>query len=140
MSLPRASCAYRGGLFEEMDLGALLARRPQVAIVDECAHSNVPGDGRNPRRRQDIETLLDDGIDMITTVLATADESMAKLNRPAENLLYLSRMAAGALTLDLRATSLEEVLPTALADVPDADVVDLEEIPAVLADPPLLER
>ncbi|MGW2776757.1 ATP-binding protein [Streptomyces olivaceoviridis] len=73
-------------------------------------------------------------------LLATADESMAKLNRLVENLLDLSRLEAGALTLDLRATSLEEVLPTALADVPDVDVVDLEEIPAVLADPPLLER
>ncbi|MFF9159969.1 ATP-binding protein [Streptomyces longwoodensis] len=73
-------------------------------------------------------------------LLATADESMAKLNRLVENLLDLSRLEAGALTLDLRATSLEEVLPTALADVPGVDMADVEKIPAVLADPPLLER
>ncbi|MFB8245788.1 ATP-binding protein [Streptomyces sp. NPDC055952] len=73
-------------------------------------------------------------------LLATADESMAKLNRLVENLLDLSRLEAGALTLDLRATSLEEVLPTALADTPGVDMADVEEIPAVLADPPLLER
>ncbi|MFJ9821605.1 ATP-binding protein [Streptomyces sp. NPDC101151] len=73
-------------------------------------------------------------------LLATADESMAKLNRLVENLLDLSRLEAGVLTLNLRATSLEEVLPTALADVPGVEVADTEAIPAVLADPPLLER
>lgn len=73
-------------------------------------------------------------------LLATADESMARLSRLVENLLDLSRLEAGALTLNLRATSLEEVLPMALADVPDVEVADVEEIPAVLADPPLLER
>ncbi|MFD8391655.1 ATP-binding protein [Streptomyces sp. NPDC059680] len=73
-------------------------------------------------------------------LLATADESMAKLNRLVENLLDLSRLEAGALTLNLRATSLEEVLPMALADVPAVEVADVEDIPAVLADPPLLER
>ncbi|MFE1308658.1 ATP-binding protein [Streptomyces sp. NPDC058755] len=73
-------------------------------------------------------------------LLATADESMAKLNRLVENILDLSRLEAGALTLNLRATSLEEVLPTALADVPGVEVADTEAIPAVLADPPLLER
>ncbi|AEY87675.1 two-component system sensory histidine kinase [Streptomyces hygroscopicus subsp. jinggangensis 5008] len=87
-------------------------------------------------RSRDIEFPPEDRDEL----LATADESMAKLNRLVENLFDLSRLEAGALTLDLRATSLEEVLPTALADVPDVDVVDLEEIPAVLADPPLLER
>ncbi|MEU1199592.1 ATP-binding protein [Streptomyces sp. NPDC005813] len=66
--LPRTSCAHRGGQFEEMDLGAVLERRPQVAIVDEFAHSNVPGGGRNPKRWQDIEILLDSGIDVITAL------------------------------------------------------------------------
>ncbi|MEU9993745.1 histidine kinase, partial [Streptomyces sp. NPDC048045] len=50
--VPRTRCAYRGGGFEEMDLAAVLDRRPEVAIVDEFAHSNVPGDGRNPKRWQ----------------------------------------------------------------------------------------
>ncbi|MEU6668700.1 ATP-binding protein [Streptomyces sp. NPDC046727] len=66
--VPRASCTYRGGGFQEMDLGAVLARRPQVAIVDEFAHSNVPGEGRNPKRRQDVEELLAAGIDVITAL------------------------------------------------------------------------
>ncbi|MGW3030825.1 ATP-binding protein [Streptomyces sp. NPDC001178] len=67
-TVPRLSCTYRGGRFEEMDLAAVLARRPQVVIVDEFAHSNVPGDGRNPKRWQDIEALLDAGVDVITAL------------------------------------------------------------------------
>jgi two-component system sensor histidine kinase KdpD len=51
-----------------MDLAAVLARRPQVAIVDEFAHSNVPGGGRNAKRWQDIETLLGAGIDVVTAL------------------------------------------------------------------------
>ncbi|MGW7817652.1 ATP-binding protein [Streptomyces puniciscabiei] len=87
-------------------------------------------------RSQDVEFTPDDRDEL----LATADESMAKLNRLVENLLDLSRLEAGALTLNLRPTSLDEVLPMALADVPEAEVADVEETPAVLADPPLLER
>ncbi|MFD8985754.1 sensor histidine kinase, partial [Streptomyces sp. NPDC059564] len=77
-------------------------------------------------------------------LLATADESMARLNRLVENLLDMSRLQAGALKLELRATDLMEVLPAALDGLPpDAPAVDsrsLEQAPAVLADPPLLER
>ncbi|MFE0516511.1 sensor histidine kinase, partial [Streptomyces sp. NPDC058964] len=87
-------------------------------------------------RSRDVEFSAADRDEL----LATADESMAKLNRLVENLLDLSRLEAGALTLNLRPTSLEEVLPMALADVPGVEVADVEEIPAVLTDPPLLER
>ncbi|MFD5569158.1 ATP-binding protein [Streptomyces cadmiisoli] len=66
--VPRLGCAYRGGRFEEMDLPAVLARGPQIALVDELAHSNVPGGGRNPKRWQDVEELLAAGIDVITAV------------------------------------------------------------------------
>ncbi|MEV6483092.1 ATP-binding protein [Streptomyces sp. NPDC051576] len=87
-------------------------------------------------RSRDVEFSPEDRDEL----LATADESMAKLNRLVENLLDLSRLEAGALTLNLRPTSLEEVLPMALADVPGVDVVGVEAIPPVLVDPPLLER
>ncbi|MER5545266.1 ATP-binding protein [Streptomyces sp. NPDC001127] len=87
-------------------------------------------------RSRDVAFTVEDRDEL----LATADESMAKLNRLVENLLDLSRLEAGALTLNLRATTLEEVLPMALADVPDVRVTDMEGIPEVLADPPLLER
>ncbi|GAA0442144.1 hypothetical protein GCM10010361_02630 [Streptomyces olivaceiscleroticus] len=66
--LPRKRCAYGGGAFTELNLDALLARRPQVALVDEFAHTNVPGSGRNAKRWQDVEQLLAAGIDVITPV------------------------------------------------------------------------
>ncbi|WP_406089978.1 ATP-binding protein [Kitasatospora purpeofusca] len=65
--VPGLHRAYRDTDFEEMDLDALLARRPTVALVDELAHTNVPG-GRHGKRWQDVEELLDAGTDVITTV------------------------------------------------------------------------
>lgn len=58
---------YRGARFTEMDTDAVLARAPQVALVDELAHTNVPG-SRHAKRYQDVDRLLDAGIDVITTV------------------------------------------------------------------------
>jgi two-component system, OmpR family, sensor histidine kinase KdpD len=63
----RRQVSYRGAVFEEMDVDAVLARRPAQALVDELAHTNVPGSG-NEKRWQDIEQLLEAGIDVITTV------------------------------------------------------------------------
>ncbi len=65
--LPRARLGHRGATFEEMDLDGLLTRRPSVALVDELAHTNVPG-SRHEKRWQDIDELLDAGIDVISTV------------------------------------------------------------------------
>jgi two-component system sensor histidine kinase KdpD len=63
----RRAIEYRGATFTEMDVDAVLARRPKVALVDELAHTNVPG-SRNQKRWQDIEELLAAGIDVISTV------------------------------------------------------------------------
>ncbi|MFK0001726.1 DUF4118 domain-containing protein [Paenarthrobacter sp. NPDC090522] len=65
--LPSKAMDYRGTSFEELDVDAVLARRPHTAVVDEYAHSNVPG-SRNPKRWQDVEQLLDAGIDVLSTV------------------------------------------------------------------------
>ncbi|WP_328874280.1 sensor histidine kinase KdpD [Streptomyces sp. NBC_00287] len=65
--IPRRELAYRGSAFTEMDVDAVLARRPRVALVDELAHTNVPG-SRNAKRWQDVEELLAAGIDVISTV------------------------------------------------------------------------
>lgn len=73
--VPRAKVGYRGTTLEEMDLAAVLARRPQVALVDELAHTNAPG-SRNEKRWQDIEELLDAGITVITTVNVQHLESL----------------------------------------------------------------
>jgi two-component system, OmpR family, sensor histidine kinase KdpD len=65
--LPRKELSYRDASFTEMDVDAVLARRPEVVLVDELAHTNVPG-SRHVKRWQDIETLLDAGITVLTTV------------------------------------------------------------------------
>ncbi|MEU3839711.1 sensor histidine kinase KdpD [Streptomyces sp. NPDC028635] len=66
-TVPRRELEHRGARFTEMDVGAVLARRPQVALVDELAHTNVPG-SRNAKRWQDVEELLAAGIDVVSTV------------------------------------------------------------------------
>jgi two-component system, OmpR family, sensor histidine kinase KdpD len=65
--VPRRVVSYRDTSLTEMDVDAVLARRPEVALVDELAHTNAPG-SRHEKRWQDIEELLDAGIDVITTL------------------------------------------------------------------------
>src|SRR5690348_10693789 len=65
--VPRKKLEYRGAVFQEMDVAAVLARHPEIALVDEFAHTNVPG-SRNEKRWQDVEELLDAGIDVISAV------------------------------------------------------------------------
>jgi two-component system, OmpR family, sensor histidine kinase KdpD len=75
--VPRREVDYRGSHLEEMDLDAVLSRRPQVVLVDELAHTNVPGSGRNGKRWQDVQEILAAGIDVITTVNIQHLESIA---------------------------------------------------------------
>ena len=75
--VPRQVVEYRGARFEEMDLDAVLARHPKVALVDELAHTNVPGSGRHAKRWEDVLELLDAGIDVITTLNIQHVESLA---------------------------------------------------------------
>src|SRR5690349_18493220 len=61
--LPRRTMTYRGATFTELDVDAVIARAPTVALIDELAHTNVPG-SRNVKRWQDIDEVLDAGIDV----------------------------------------------------------------------------
>jgi two-component system, OmpR family, sensor histidine kinase KdpD len=79
-TVPRRRVSYRGADFTEMDLDAVLARHPQVALVDELAHTNVPG-CRNAKRWQDVDELLDTGIDVITTLNIQHLESLKDVTR-----------------------------------------------------------
>src|SRR6185437_6303834 len=73
--VPRRRVEYKGQLFEEMDLDAIIARRPQIALVDELAHTNVDG-SRHPKRYLDVEEILGRGIDVYTTVNIQHIESL----------------------------------------------------------------
>jgi two-component system sensor histidine kinase KdpD len=76
--VPRRTKTYHGRTCEEMDVDAILARHPQVVLVDELAHTNLPG-GRHGKRWQDVEELLNAGIDVITTVNVQAIEGVKDL-------------------------------------------------------------
>ncbi len=73
--IPQNKIEYRGNVFEEMDLEAVIARRPAVAIVDELAHTNIEG-SKNEKRYQDVQELLDNGISVIAAVNIQHIESL----------------------------------------------------------------
>ncbi len=75
--IPRRRVEYRGTSFEEMDTDAVIARRPAVALVDELAHTNVPGSGPHEKRWQDVLQILESGIAVISTVNVQHLESIA---------------------------------------------------------------
>jgi len=76
--VPRRRVEYRGVMLQEMDLDAVLARRPRLAIVDELAHTNVP-ESRHPKRYQDVEELIEAGIDVYTTLNVQHIESLRNI-------------------------------------------------------------
>lgn len=106
-ALPRRSIEYRGRTFEEFDLDAAVARAPSVCLVDELAHSNVPG-SRHEKRWQDIEEIRDAGIDVWTT-----------LN--IQHLASLNDVVAGITGVVVR-----ETVPDAVLD--EADALELVDV------------
>lgn len=78
--IPRRMIAYKGKELEEMDLPAILKRKPEIVLVDELAHTNVPG-AKNEKRYQDVEDILDAGISVMTTVNIQHFESVQEIVR-----------------------------------------------------------
>src|SRR5579864_6211316 len=114
--VPRRHIEYRGVTLEEMDLDALLARRPTVALVDELAHTNAPG-SRNGKRYQDVEELLWAGINVISTLNIQHLESLYDLVERATGVKvkeripdYVLNMADQLVNVDLSAEDLRERL------------------------------
>jgi two-component system sensor histidine kinase KdpD len=75
-AVPRRKMDYKGTVFEEMDIDAILARRPQVVLVDELAHTNIPG-SKHRKRYEDVLELLDAKVDVLSTVNIQHIESIA---------------------------------------------------------------
>jgi two-component system sensor histidine kinase KdpD len=114
--VPKRQIEYRGVVLEELDLDALLARKPTVALVDELAHSNAPG-SRNAKRYQDIEELLRAGINVITTLNIQHLESLYDVVEQATGVKvkeripdYVLGMADQLVNVDLPAEDLRERL------------------------------
>lgn len=79
-AVPRKRIEYKGTVFEEMDVDAILARKPEVALVDELAHTNIPG-SRHRKRYEDIQDLLAANIDVVSTLNIQHIESIAPVVR-----------------------------------------------------------
>ncbi len=114
-AIPRRRAEYRGVPFTEMDLDAVLGRRPQLALVDELAHTNVPG-SRHPKRYQDVLELLAAGVDVFTTLNVQHLESCAEAVH------------------QITGVPIRETLPDSVLDDAEFELVDLppEELRARL--------
>ncbi|MCC7377059.1 MAG: sensor histidine kinase KdpD [Verrucomicrobiales bacterium] len=104
--LPRRCIEYRGVRLEEFDLDAALDRRPELVLVDELAHTNVPG-SRHPKRWHDVQELLDAGIDVFTTLNVQHVESRADTVR------------------QITGTDIRETVPDSVLDGAVLELVDL---------------
>src|ERR1700712_626312 len=102
--VPRRVLVHRDRPFEEMDLAAVLARRPEVALVDELAHTNVPG-STHEKRWQDVEVLLDAGIDVISTLnvqhLESLNDVVERITGAAQRETVPDRVARAADQVEL---------------------------------------
>jgi two-component system, OmpR family, sensor histidine kinase KdpD len=130
--VPRKRIEYRGATLEEMDIDAVLARRPQVALVDELAHTNAPG-SRNEKRWQDVEELLDAGIFVIGTLNIQHLES---LNDVVEEITGVKQQETIPDAVVRRADELQlvDLTPIALRNrLARGDVYPPERIDAALA-------
>ena len=105
-ALPRKSIEHRGVLLSELDVDAVLARKPKLALVDELAHSNAPG-SRHPKRYQDILELLDAGIDVYTTLNVQHVESRAQTVE------------------EITGSTMHETVPDSILDQADIELIDI---------------
>src|SRR5438445_2761645 len=131
--VPRQRTEYRGVLVEEMDLNAVLRRKPQVAIVDEIPHTNAPG-SRNRKRYQDVLALLDAGINVIGALNAHHPESLNRLLERATSVAVREtvpdsflKQADQVVNLDLAVEDLQERLRS-------GKIYATEQIPWALED------
>jgi two-component system sensor histidine kinase KdpD len=116
--VPRRKVEYRGVVLEEMDLDAVLKRRPTVVLVDELAHTNAPG-GRHGKRYQDVEELLRSGISVITTMNVQHLESLYEMVERFTGVKvkervpdYVLAQAHQVVNVDLPAEDLQERMRT----------------------------
>jgi two-component system sensor histidine kinase KdpD len=111
--IPRRALEYRSRTFEEMDLDAILARRPQLVLVDELAHTNIPG-SRHPKRYLDVEELLAAGVDVYTTVniqhLESLNDTIAQITGTRVRETIPDRILDCASEVELVDLSSEELL------------------------------
>jgi two-component system sensor histidine kinase KdpD len=111
--IPRRAVDYRGATLSEMDVDAALARQPQLALVDELAHSNAPG-SRHPKRHQDVEDLLASGIDVYTTLNIQHLESLNDI---------VAQITGVVVRETIPDSVIDQAMEIRLVDLPPAELV-----------------
>jgi len=104
--IPRKIIEHRGVTLSEMDVDAVLARKPKLALVDELAHTNAPG-SRHPKRYQDVLELLDAGIDVYTSLNVQHVESRAQTVE------------------QITGSTMHETVPDSVLDMADIELIDI---------------
>ena len=124
-TVPRRKIEYKGTWFEEMDVDAILKRRPQVVIVDELAHTNIPG-SRNRKRYEDVQDLLAAQIDVLTTLNIQHLDSIAPIVRSITGVVvretlpdWVLQTAGETVMVDLTAEALQNRLRRGVVYHPD---------------------
>lgn len=102
--VPRVALDYKGTLFQEMDVDAILARKPQVALIDELAHTNVEG-SHFTKCYEDVFALIDARIDVLTTVNIQHIESMTPRGQSLTGILVRETVRTGSWTAPMRSSS-----------------------------------
>jgi two-component system sensor histidine kinase KdpD len=130
--VPRRRIDYRGVFLEEMDLDGIIQRRPQVALVDELAHTNVPG-SQHGRRWRDVGALLDEGINIITTMNVQHLESLNDVIQQTLGVTvretvpdWVVMSADQVINLDISAEDLQQRLR-------EGKIYPLDRVPSALA-------
>src|SRR5271168_2090388 len=131
-TVPRSKMEYKGTVFEEMDIDAVLARRPAVALVDELAHTNIPG-SRHRKRYEDVLELLDAKIDVLSTVNIQHIESVAPTVRAITGILIRETVPDWVLRLSDE-TVMVDLTPEALQNrMRRGDIYKKEKVEQSLA-------
>ena len=129
--IPRRKILYKGVAMEEMDLSAALARKPQVVLVDELAHTNAPG-SRNVKRWQDVENLLAAGIAVFTTVNVQHIESVSDVVEKATGVIVQERVPDAFFRLAKEMVIVDVSVEELLSRLKDGKIYALDKVDRAL--------
>ena len=129
--VPRRKIDYKGAAFEEMDIDRILARRPQVVLVDELAHSNIPG-SKHSKRYEDVLELLDSDIDVVSTVNIQHIETVASTVHEITGVIVRETVPDSILKLAAEVV-MTDLTPEALRDrLEHGEVYSMEKVEQAL--------
>ncbi|MDX2127766.1 MAG: universal stress protein [Chloroherpetonaceae bacterium] len=129
--IPRKKIFYKGRELEEMDIDAILARHPEVVVVDELAHSNVPG-SRNQKRYEDVEEILNAGINVISALNIQHLESLAGIVEEATGVEIHERVPDSLLKLADEVVNIDLTADDLIKRLEDGKIYSREKVEVAL--------